>query len=99
MLASFAFPTAILFGAGSISEVPQRLAALGVSKPMIVTDARLLQTPAFASTHKALGHHKVFSGVQSNPTAANVAKIMRLCIQQPDWNLSQAPPERPALAA
>src|SRR5687767_1205211 len=71
--ADFAFPTTILFGAGRVTEIRERLAAMGVSRPLIVTDAGLFGTPAFRKALDAAPRvHHVFSAVQSNPDQGQV---------------------------
>src|SRR5688572_10463228 len=71
--ADFAFPTTILFGAGRVSEIRDRLAAMDVSRPLIVTDAGLFETPAFRKALDAAPRvHHVFSAVQSNPDQGQV---------------------------
>jgi alcohol dehydrogenase class IV len=73
MHAAFAFPTTILFGAGTVAEARSRLGALGGAKPLIVTDSGLTATPAFAQAIAAIGRDAaVFSDVKSNPVEANV---------------------------
>ena len=49
MTGSFAFPTTILFGAGRIAELRDRLTGLGASRPLIVTDSGLVETDTFKS--------------------------------------------------
>src|SRR5277367_2176960 len=73
MTSSFSFPTNIRFGAGCLQELPRQLAALGVSRPLIVTDAGLVATDAFKSLEKVSGKKwAVFSGVHPNPAMADV---------------------------
>jgi len=73
MTSSFSFPTKILFGAGTLSELPKHLSALGVSKPLIVTDPGLVSTDAFKSLEKISGKKwAVFSGVHPNPALEDV---------------------------
>ena len=73
MTANFSFPTKIRFGAGCLQELPGHLAALGVSKPLIVTDPGLVATEAFKSLEKISGRNwAVFSGVHPNPTIDDV---------------------------
>ena len=38
LTANWSYPTAIRFGAGRISELPDCCKALGISKPLLVTD-------------------------------------------------------------
>jgi 4-hydroxybutyrate dehydrogenase len=73
MTSNFSFPTNIRFGAGCLQELPRHLAALGVSKPLIVTDPGLVPTEAFKSLEKISGKNwAVFSGVHPNPTMEDV---------------------------
>src|SRR5688500_2602542 len=71
--ADFAFPTPILFGGGRVREVRARLEAIGVSRPLVITDEGLFNTPTF---RKALAGappvHHVFSAIQSNPNDREV---------------------------
>ena len=74
--ANWNYPTAVRFGAGRIAELPSALAAAGIKKPLLVTDAGLVNLPV---TQNALGILKnsgieagVFSDVKPNPIAANV---------------------------
>jgi alcohol dehydrogenase class IV len=75
---TFAFPTTIRFGAGALRELPAKLTELAVRRPLIVTDAGLLNTDAFATLSAALGAASrgsswfAFSGVNSNPGEADV---------------------------
>ena len=75
--ADFSFPTTILFGAGRVGEIRDRLAAMGVSRPLIVTDAGLFETPAFRKCSRPLRAHHVFSAVQSNPPGAGRSRRRR----------------------
>jgi alcohol dehydrogenase class IV len=72
---TFSFPTTVRFGAGTIAELPVRLAALGCRRPLVVTDPGLPPTPAFGLLKRALGGEgawKLFSGVHPNPTEEDV---------------------------
>ena len=72
MISSFAFPTAILHGPGAMREVPERLAAMGERRPLVVTDPGLTSTQAFAALRSLLPEADVFSGVHPNPLEADV---------------------------
>jgi len=73
MTSSFSFPTPVRFGAGVLRDLPKHLAALGVKKPLIVTDAGLIATDAFKSLEKISGKSwAVFSGVRPNPAMEDV---------------------------
>src|SRR5690349_12999775 len=71
--AVFSFPTTIVFGAGSASQLWDKFAARGATRPLLVTDRGLLATPAFETVRQALGgRERIFADVQANPTDANV---------------------------
>jgi alcohol dehydrogenase class IV len=72
MTAVFAFPTTIVFGPGSVAELRERLPALGVKKPLIVTDPGFRATRACEMALAACPpSREIFSDVQGNPTEAN----------------------------
>ena len=43
--ANWNYPTAVKFGAGRIKELAEHCRALGMRRPLLVTDAGLAQTP------------------------------------------------------
>jgi alcohol dehydrogenase class IV len=73
----FSFPTAIHFGPGASTIVGAHLKAVGIKRPLIVTDqgiAALPMTKAFEASVRETGLNSgVFSGVRGNPTASQVA--------------------------
>jgi len=74
---SFSFPTNILSGAGIIDRLGGMLTALGIKRPLVVTDDGLLDTDAYKKLATALlpgepgRNWFLFSNVQPNPTEAN----------------------------
>lgn len=70
------YPTAVRFGAGRVAELPDALKAVGIRKPLLVTDAGLANLPVTQNTLKILRDAGVevgvFSDVQPNPPGANV---------------------------
>ena len=70
------YPTSIRFGAGRIVELPEHCRALGMRRPLLVTDAGLASLPmisgAVASCRAAGLECAVFADVQPNPVEANV---------------------------
>ncbi len=73
MISSFSFPTSILHGAESLGHLPEKLRTLGITRPLIVTDAGLLPTPAFALLKESAPHSAtVFSEVHPNPVEGDV---------------------------
>ncbi|MGD9098476.1 MAG: iron-containing alcohol dehydrogenase, partial [Desulfobacterales bacterium] len=70
------YPTAIRFGAGRVRELPDACRAMGVDRPLLVTDTGLAALPmiaAAAAACRAAGLDcEVFADVRGNPVAANV---------------------------
>ena len=71
---TFSFPTAIKFGAGARKLVAGHLAALGLRRPLIVTDRALAALPVLAEFRGHLDglDVAVFDGVHGNPTCSQV---------------------------
>lgn len=71
------YPTSIKFGAGRIVELPEHCRALGMQRPLLVTDAGLAALPmvrqAVESCRDDGVECEVFSDVQPNPVEANVS--------------------------
>jgi alcohol dehydrogenase class IV len=69
-VATFSFPTTIVFGPGVVASLPERFRS---AKPLLVTDPGLMKTPVFEIVRRAIGGGEaVFGDVQANPTEANV---------------------------
>lgn len=70
------YPTAVRFGPGRISELPEACKSLGMKRPLLVTDAALAKLPmiesAVAACRAAGLACEVFSDVQANPVESNV---------------------------
>ena len=76
LVGNWNYPTAIRFGAGRISELPDACRVLGMERPLLVTDPGLAGLPMIASAmadcrSAGLGCD-LFADVQGNPVAANV---------------------------
>jgi len=75
--ANWSYPTAIRFGAGRISEIPEACAIAGIKKPLLITDHGLasmditLKTLDFLEA-AGLGR-AMFSDVDPNPNEKNAA--------------------------
>jgi alcohol dehydrogenase class IV len=70
------YPTSIRFGAGRIVELPEHCRALGIERPLLVTDAGLAGLPMVARAlelcrNAGLGGD-LYAEVQPNPVEANV---------------------------
>src|SRR5882724_9415891 len=82
-VSTFSFPTATLFGPGTIAELPARLKQMGSRRPLVVTDSGLLQTRAFEILGRTLDNTQLgktwelFNGVHSNPIEEDVAAAAR----------------------
>jgi 4-hydroxybutyrate dehydrogenase len=77
-LASFSFPTAIIFGSGASAELPVRMRQMGGRRALVVTDKALAKTHAFDLLSNHLGRSnlgktwELFEGVHSNPLEQDV---------------------------
>lgn len=74
--ANWNYPTAVRFGADRIKELPEALKAAGIARPLLVTDAGLVNLPVTQNTLKLLKEAGfevgVFADVKPNPISANV---------------------------
>ena len=66
------FPTPIRFGCGRLSELPDCCSALGITRPLLVTDAGLAGLPLTQQVLQRVPHAALFSEVRPNPVGANV---------------------------
>jgi alcohol dehydrogenase class IV len=79
MIASvnWSYPTAVKFGAGRIKELADHCKAVGMKKPLLVTDKALASLPITAQALAILDGaglgHAVFSEVDPNPNEMNMA--------------------------
>ncbi len=79
-LTAFSFPTRTLYGAGALRELPTNLAKLGITRPLVVTDAGLAKTDAFRLLAAVLGENEqgkswfLYAGVHPNPIEADVTE-------------------------
>jgi alcohol dehydrogenase class IV len=76
LIGNWNYPTAIRFGAGRISELPEACRVLGMERPLLATDPGLAGLPmienAVAACRAAGLGCALFADVQGNPVAANV---------------------------
>jgi hypothetical protein len=73
---NWSYPTAIRFGAGRIEELPAACAALGITRPLLITDPGLALHAVgerVLSIARAGLPTGLFADVRPNPTAADVA--------------------------
>lgn len=75
--ARWTYPTTIHAGAGKIADLARHTAALGMARPLVVTDKGLAGMPFITATLAALTEAglapALFSDVQGNPTDLNLA--------------------------
>ncbi len=82
--ANWNYPTAIKFGAGRIAELSEALKSVGITRPLLVTDAGLVNLPVTQNVLDLLNAAGipagVFAEVKPNPISANVEagiKVLR----------------------
>ncbi len=72
----FNYPTRILFGRGALDDLADELRALGSTRPLLVTDQGLMNTPIPERVREALAggglEVELFPDVSPNPTDAQV---------------------------
>lgn len=68
----FSFPTTILFGPGTVARLPEELKKRAMTRPLVVSDRALANTPAFRRVMEFLPGAPVYSEVDPNPTEKNV---------------------------
>ncbi|WP_420407953.1 iron-containing alcohol dehydrogenase [Hoeflea sp.] len=75
--ANWSYPTAIRFGAGRVSELAEACTAVGIKKPLLVTDRGLASLPITAQALDLLEAaglgRALFSEVDPNPNELNLA--------------------------
>jgi alcohol dehydrogenase class IV len=73
---NWSYPTAIKFGVGRIAELAEHTTAVGLKKPLLVTDKALASLPITAAALDVLAKagmgRAVFSDVDPNPNEANM---------------------------
>ncbi|HSM41074.1 MAG TPA: iron-containing alcohol dehydrogenase, partial [Afifellaceae bacterium] len=81
LTANWSYPTAVRFGAGRINELAEACEAIGMSKPLLVTDAGLAKLEITAQAMAVLSGAGLapglFSDVQPNPVGANLEAGVR----------------------
>ena len=72
--ANWNYPTKVWAGPGRISELPAACAALGIKRPLLVTDEGLRDTPMVRAARALVPGMGLFAGVRGNPVAANIER-------------------------
>ena len=72
----FNYPTQVRFGPGAMGEVPEHLAALGIQRPLLVTDKIVAELPPGQKLASCLANlpldSALFSGIWGNPVISQV---------------------------
>lgn len=75
---NWSYPTAVKFGVGRVAELAEHCQAVGITRPLLVTDRALAALPITGQALDALEAgglgRAVFSGVDANPTEANMVE-------------------------
>ncbi len=78
----FSFPTTIVFGAGAVEQLATCLKEVGISRPLLVTDAGLKEIDVFSTVQQVLMSASVsfgvFAEVHPNPVIADVEKALEV---------------------
>src|SRR4029079_17223248 len=81
LVGNWNYPTSIRFGAGRIKELSEACRAVGLKRPLLVTDPGLARLPMIADAMTALRkagiEAGVFSDLRPNPVASNVEAGLR----------------------
>ena len=80
-ISTYNFPTTIRFGPGSRHDLTVELSALGIQRPLIVTDRDVAKLPWFAAIENSLTDitSVTFSGVWGNPVVSQVMTGVAVC--------------------
>lgn len=77
-ISRFSFPTSVVFGSGAVADLPVRLEALGLKKPLLVTDPGLKNSEVMKRVTSVLEQagvaFAVFAEVHPNPMEDDVEK-------------------------
>ncbi|HEX9474247.1 MAG TPA: iron-containing alcohol dehydrogenase, partial [Steroidobacteraceae bacterium] len=70
--ANWNYPTRIWAGPGRIAELATACAALGIRRPLLVTDQGLRDAPMIRQARALVPEAGLFADVRGNPVAANI---------------------------
>lgn len=73
-ISTFAFPTRIIFGAGSVNAIGEEISKHGIQKPLLVTDPGVVKAGLVGRVAQAMPgiQFALFDSVSPNPTEKNV---------------------------
>src|SRR5262245_60153551 len=73
---NWSYPTSVRFGVGRIKELGEAVKAVGMRRPLLVTDPRLAEMAMVKDALAQLAGDavpaNVFAGIKANPVAANI---------------------------
>ena len=75
--ANWNYPTTVWAGPGRIAELPAACAALGIRRPLLVTDEGLREAPMVRRALALVPGAALFARVRGNPVAANVEEGLK----------------------
>lgn len=83
LASNWSYPTSVRFGAGRLAEIGDAARAVGMVRPLLVTDARLAAMPLVRRIldvldAEGLAASAVFADVRANPIATNVAEGVKI---------------------
>lgn len=83
-ISTFAFPTRIIFGVGSVRELGPEILKHGIKKPLLVTDTGVVKVGLVDLIKQAAPgiHFAVFDSVSANPTEKNVLEAIEFYRQE-----------------
>ena len=70
--ANWNYPTTVWAGPGRIAELPAACSALGIRRPLLVTDEGLREAPMVRRARELVAGCGFFARVRGNPVAANI---------------------------
>jgi alcohol dehydrogenase class IV len=70
--ANWNYPTRVWAGPGRIAELAAACAAVGIKRPLLVTDEGLRDAPMVRQARALVAGTGLFAGVRGNPVAANI---------------------------
>ena len=81
MTSSYFNPVKLVHGPDALAQVPELLAGIGVTKPLLVTDTTIAAAPFFQATRErleaALIAHGVFDGCLIDARASHIQEQAR----------------------
>jgi alcohol dehydrogenase class IV len=75
--ANWNYPTTVWAGPGRLAELPAACAALGIRRPLLVTDEGLRDAPMVRRARDLVPGCGLFARVRGNPVAANIDEGLR----------------------